>query len=55
MRINDAMVSEKHANFIVNTNNASCEDILLLKQYIQEIVFKKYQIKLETEVRLEGE
>ena len=55
MRINDAMVSEKHANFIVNTNNASCEDILLLKQHIQEIVFKKYQIKLETEVRLEGE
>ncbi len=55
MRINDAMVSLKHANFIVNTNNASCEDILLLKQHIQKIVFKKFHIKLETEVRLEGE
>jgi UDP-N-acetylmuramate dehydrogenase len=55
MRINDAMVSEKHANFIVNTNNATCEDILLLKQHVQKIVFKKYQIKLQTEVRIEGE
>ena len=55
MRINDAMVSLKHANFIVNTNNASCEDILLLKQHIQKVVFKKFHIKLETEVRLEGE
>jgi len=55
MRINDAMVSEKHANFIVNINNASCKDILLLKQHIQKIVFKKYHIELETEVRLEGE
>ena len=55
MKINDAMVSLKHANFIVNTNNASCEDILLLKQHIQKIVFKKFHIKLETEVRLEGE
>ena len=55
MRINDAMVSEKHANFIVNINNATYEDILLLKQHIQKIVFKKYHIKLKTEVRLEGE
>ncbi|MBT3387314.1 MAG: UDP-N-acetylmuramate dehydrogenase [Desulfobacula sp.] len=55
MRINDAMVSLKHANFIVNTNNASCEDVLLLKQHIQKVVFKKFHIKLETEVRLEGE
>ena len=55
MKINDAMVSLKHANFIVNTNNASCEDILLLKQHIQKAVFKKFHIKLKTEVRLEGE
>jgi len=55
IKINDAMVSEKHANFIVNINNASCEDILQLKQYIQKIVSEKYHIKLETEVRLEGE
>ncbi|WP_457553747.1 UDP-N-acetylmuramate dehydrogenase [Desulfobacula sp.] len=55
MRINDAMVSQKHANFIVNTNHASCEDILLLKQHIEKTVFEKFQIKLQTEVRIEGE
>jgi UDP-N-acetylmuramate dehydrogenase len=53
--INDAMVSKIHANYIVNINNATAKDILLLKQSIEEAVFKKYQIKLETEVRVKGE
>ena len=55
MRINGAMVSEIHANYIVNAGNATCEDVLLLKNHIQETVFKKYHIKLETEVRVQGE
>ena len=55
VKINDAMVSQKHANFIININNATCEDVLLLRQQIQETVLKKYHIKLETEVRVEGE
>jgi UDP-N-acetylmuramate dehydrogenase len=49
------MVSPIHANYIVNTCHASCEDILRLKQKIQETVLKKYQINLETEVRIKGE
>lgn len=53
--VNDAMVSKIHANYIVNLKNATCKDILSLKQQIQEVVFKKYNIKLETEVRMEGE
>lgn len=55
MKINDAMVSEIHANYIVNIGNATCKDILLLKQYIQKTVLDKFHIKLETEVRMEGE
>ncbi len=55
MSVNDAAVSEKHGNFIVNRRNATCQDILLLKQKIQKIVFEKFRIKLETEVRIEGE
>ncbi len=55
VRINDAMISQTHANFIVNINNATCKDILLLKQHVQKIVFNKYHIKLKTEVRVEGE
>jgi len=54
-RINDAMVSKKHANFIVNLDNATCDDILLLKQHIQDTVFKKYNINLKPEVRIKGE
>ncbi len=53
--INDAMVSEKHANYIVNLKNASCKDILSLKALIQNKVKEKYNIELETEVRVEGE
>jgi UDP-N-acetylmuramate dehydrogenase len=55
MRIKDAMVSQSHANFIVNINKATCKDILLLKQQIQNIVFNKFHIKLKTEVRVEGD
>jgi len=55
MSVNDAAVSEKHGNFIINRANASCQDILLLKQQVQKIVFEKFNIKLETEVRIEGE
>ncbi len=55
MRVNDAMVSEIHANYIVNTGNATCGDILSLKKHIEDTVFNTFKIKLETEVRVEGE
>lgn len=55
MKINDAMVSKKHANFIVNINNARCKDVLLLQQHIQKTILKKYNINLKTEVRIKGE
>ena len=54
-RVGDAKVSEIHANYIVNIGKATCQDILLLKQQIQETVFKKYQVNLKTEVRVKGE
>lgn len=55
MSVNDAAISEKHGNFIINRGNASCEDVLLLKHQIQKKVFECFNIKLETEVRIEGE
>jgi UDP-N-acetylmuramate dehydrogenase len=54
-KIGDAMVSEKHANFIVNTGEAKARDILRLKELIQQTVFEKYNVKLETEVRVHGD
>jgi len=53
--IGGAQVSEKHAGFIVNRGNASCEDVKSLIKYIQEKVEEKYGILLKTEVREVGE
>ena len=55
MKMGGAMVSPVHANYIVNTGNATCEDILNLKEHIEKIVFSKFHVQLETEVRIEGE
>ena len=55
IQVNAAKISDLHANFIINTDNARCEDILALKRLIQKTVFEKYQINLETEVKVTGE
>ncbi|MBR2769474.1 MAG: UDP-N-acetylmuramate dehydrogenase [Solobacterium sp.] len=49
-RIGDAMVSEKHVNFIVNAGNASAEDFLTLVNEIKDQVEQKYQVRLHMEV-----
>ena len=49
-RIGDAMVSEKHVNFIVNAGSASAEDFLKLVNEIIDQVEDKYQIRLHMEV-----
>ena len=46
---NDAMVSEKHANFIINKGNASGRDIIELINEIKEKVKKTYDIDLYLE------
>jgi UDP-N-acetylmuramate dehydrogenase len=49
-----AKISEKHANFIVNTGNASSTDIWKLMRYIQQTIKNKYNITLEPEIELIG-
>ena len=44
--IHDAMVSDKHANFIINKGNASGKDIIELIEQIKDKVKEKYQIDL---------
>ena len=51
-RIGGAMVSEKHAGFVINYDNATTEDILNLITYIQKTVKEKTGITLETEVKI---
>ena len=50
--INDAWVSEKHSGFIVNKGKASFKEVMELIEYVQKVVFEKFGVKLETEVRI---
>lgn len=47
-----AMVSEKHAGFVINTGGATAEDVLNVMRHVQEEVFRNSGIMLEPEVRL---
>jgi len=48
--IGGACVSEKHANYIINQNNASASDIEKLILHIQTTVNKQHKIQLEPEI-----
>jgi UDP-N-acetylmuramate dehydrogenase len=54
-RIGDAVISDKHANFIINLGNASADDIETLIKHTQRIVSRTFNINLEPEVRIVGE
>ena len=47
--IGGAMVSEKHANFIINYNNASCDDIRNLIKFVHDTVLEKTGVDLVVE------
>jgi UDP-N-acetylmuramate dehydrogenase len=54
LRIGNAEISQKHANFIVNLGNASAIDVLQLIRKVQEEVHAKFDVMLELEVKLIG-
>jgi UDP-N-acetylmuramate dehydrogenase len=54
LSIGGAMVSDKHANFIINTGGASADDIKSLIERIKKEVFEKSGVTLEEEVELWG-
>lgn len=43
------MISDKHANFIVNMGNASSDDIKYLIDFAKETVKKNYHVELKVE------
>jgi len=53
--IGGAQVSEKHANFIVNTGSATAQDIEALITYVKNEVEKQQGVDLETEVCIVGQ
>lgn len=52
---NNAMVSEKHCGFVINTGGAACDDVLYVIRHIQKEIYDKYRVKLQTEVKILGE
>ncbi len=52
--IGGAQVSEKHAGFIVNTGNATTDDIINLIDFCQKTVYEKFGVMIEPEVRITG-
>ena len=54
MRIGDAVVSDKHASFILNTGHAKTSDVLKLAEHVKAVVKEKYGVELELEVFLVG-
>jgi UDP-N-acetylmuramate dehydrogenase len=51
----DAIVSHKHANFIVNRDMATAGDVLKLIEIVKEKVFVRTGVLLEEEIRIVGE
>ena len=51
-KIGGAEVSALHAGFIVNTGNATSQDVLDLIDYIKKVIKEKYDVTLHEEVRI---
>jgi UDP-N-acetylmuramate dehydrogenase len=53
--IGGAEVSEKHANFIINSDNATATDVEELIEHVRQTVIEKHGVELVHEVRIVGE
>jgi UDP-N-acetylmuramate dehydrogenase len=54
-RIGGAMVSPKHANYIINTGNATAADVRSLVDLVRATVLERSGVALETEIEFKGE
>jgi UDP-N-acetylmuramate dehydrogenase len=55
LRHGGAQISEKHCGFVVNVDNAKCKDVLELILVVQKVIRDKFNVELETEIKLLGE
>lgn len=54
-QVGGAQVSEKHCGFVINRDHATSADICNLMNQVSEIVFEKFSVRLEAEVKKIGE
>ncbi len=55
LQIGDAVISEKHANFIINRGRATQEQICSLIDLARRKVYEQFGIELKTEIKFLGE
>lgn len=51
-QIGGAQISEKHAGFIINKDNATAKDVIELMEYTKEQVYKKFGKIIEPEIEI---
>lgn len=51
-KIGGAQISEKHAGFIINKENATAEDVIKLMKYTKEQVYNKFGKIIESEIEI---
>jgi UDP-N-acetylmuramate dehydrogenase len=54
-RVGRAMVSERHANFIINLGRARAEEVIRLMEFVEKKIYEEKGISLEREVKVVGE
>ena len=54
-RIGQAMISERHANFIINLGRAKAAEVIRLMEFVEKKVYEEKGISLEREVKVVGE
>jgi len=54
-RMGQAMVSDRHANFIINLGKATAEEVINLMELVERKTYEEKGISLEREVRVVGE
>ncbi|MFB3894893.1 MAG: UDP-N-acetylmuramate--L-alanine ligase [bacterium] len=54
MKVGGAMISEKHANYVINTGNATAADCIEIINVVQHKIKESFGVELEPEVKIVG-
>jgi len=54
-RMGQAMISDRHANFIINLGKATAQEVINLMEWVERKIYEEKGISLEREVRVVGE
>lgn len=52
--VGGARVSEKHCGFVINSGDATAQDIIAVMEHVRKTVKEKFSVELEPEIKLAG-